>query len=206
MTWTPSWQAAQPALHRSPQHTNQPEITIRYTRPSVVCIATVLTAYTSSVTHRPGGFHTRLTRKAFGDIPGVLYFQPEAKNKIRDLSFIKTFFRHACFLTLGRPPPSRAGKLESPRRVKKEGRGQAINGSPGNNNYTTQLIRLRGAVLDWTGLDCARRRGHHQESGEGKRRFVAWSFFTVMSVRGSSSFSFWASSPISLVRRRLSQE
>lgn len=36
--------------------------------------------------------------------------------------------------------------------------------------------------------DCAGRRGHHWESGEGKRRFVAWSFFTVMSVRRSSSF------------------
>lgn len=45
ITSTPLCKAVQPVLNHSPQHTTQYEITIRYTRPSVLCIATVLTAY-----------------------------------------------------------------------------------------------------------------------------------------------------------------
>lgn len=72
-----------------------------------------------------------------------------------------------------------------------------MDGSPGNNTQL-QPARLRGAILDG---NCAGRRGASLgKRGWGKRRFVAWSFFTVMSVRRSSSFLVCAIEHVSLVR------
>lgn len=59
-----------------------------------------------------------------------------------------------------------------------------MDGSPGNNTQL-QPARLRGAILDGT---VQGGEGIIGKAGRERGVFVAWSFFTVMSVRRSSSF------------------
>lgn len=122
-----------------------------------------------------------LLARRLATYPDLFFFSSEGKNKIRDLSFMTSLFRHACFSGLARP--SRVVKPEGQGVFEKEGR---VARNEWVARATTQHMSLparleeRGPLPDRTGRA---ERASLGKRGREIRRFVAWSFFTARTAR-----------------------